>query len=173
MPSVGFSSRFRSPPGEDPSAEQMIRNLHRANEVALAARAQGRHPFGAILVDADHDTVLLEQGNVDTLQHAEIVLARRAVELYDPDALWRTTLYTTVEPCAMCAGAHYWANIGRLVYGISEHRLLMMTGNHSANPTLDLPCRRVFDRGQKDVRVWGPIGEAEDLIVASHLGFWV
>ena len=44
----------------------------------------------------------------------------------------------------MCAGAIYWAGIGRLVYGLSEHRLRQLTGNHPENPTLDLPCRDVF-----------------------------
>ena len=49
----------------------------------------------------------------------------------------------------MCAGAIYWAGIGRLVYGLSEHRLRELTGNHPENPTLDLPCREVFASGQR------------------------
>ena len=152
--------------------EQMLRQLRRANEVARAAMARGRHPFGALLVAADGDTVLLEQGNVDTVNHAEALIARLAAERHDAATLWDCTLVTTVEPCAMCAGTQYWAHIGRLVYGMSERRLLDLTGNHSENPTLDLPCREVFARGQKAVQVFGPFAEVEAEIAALHRGFW-
>ena len=152
--------------------EQMLRQLRRANEVARAAMARGRHPFGALLVAADGDTVLLEQGNVDTVNHAEAVIARLAAERHDAATLWDCTLVTTVEPCAMCAGTQYWAHIGRLVYGMSERRLLDLTGNHNENPTLDLPCREVFARGQKAVQVFGPFAEVEAEIAALHRGFW-
>jgi tRNA(Arg) A34 adenosine deaminase TadA len=82
------------------------------------------------------------------------------------------TLVTTVEPCAMCAGTQYWANIGRLVYGMTERRLLDLTGNHGENPTLDLPCRSVFAAGQKTIEVIGPVPEVEPEIAALHLDFW-
>jgi tRNA(Arg) A34 adenosine deaminase TadA len=55
----------------------------------------------------------------------------------------------------MCAGAIYWAGIGRLVYGLSEHRLKELTGNHPENPTLDLPCRQVFASGQRSTKSSG------------------
>ncbi len=151
---------------------QAIRHLRRANEVALQAAAKGRHPFGALLVAADGETVLLEQGNVDTVNHAEAVLARVAAHRLGPDALWGCTLVTTVEPCAMCAGTQYWAHIGGLVYGMTEARLLQLTGNHTENPTLDLPCREVFARGQKTISVIGPVAEVEDEIAAVHRDFW-
>jgi tRNA(Arg) A34 adenosine deaminase TadA len=152
--------------------DQMLRHLRRANAVAQAAMASGQHPFGALLVAADGETVLLEQGNVDTVNHAEAVLARAAVQRHDAATLWQCTLVTTVEPCAMCAGTQYWAHIGRLVYGMSERRLLELTGNHSQNPTLDLPCRDVFARGQKAVQVFGPFAEVEAEVAALHQGFW-
>lgn len=151
---------------------QQLQHLQRANRVARDVMAEGRHPFGAILVDADGQTVLLEQGNVDTVEHAESLLARRAAREFAPERLWACTLVTTVEPCAMCAGTQYWAHIGRLVYGMSERRLLEMTGNHTENPTLDLPCREVFARGQKAVEVTGPVAEAEADIAALHRDFW-
>jgi tRNA(Arg) A34 adenosine deaminase TadA len=154
------------------SHAQMLRHLRRANEVARAAMHAGHHPFGALLVAPDGETVLLEQTNVDTVNHAEAVLARRAAERYAPDHLWGCTLVTTAEPCAMCAGTQYWANIGRLVYGMNERRLLELTGNHAENPTLDLPCREVFARGQKAMQVWGPLAEVEDEIAALHRDFW-
>ncbi|MCA0212171.1 MAG: nucleoside deaminase [Proteobacteria bacterium] len=152
--------------------EQAARHLRRANEVARRAMSLGRHPFGAILVAPDGETVLAEQGNVDTVNHAESVLARTAVQNYSADYLWQCTLVTTVEPCAMCAGTQYWAHIGRLVYGMTESRLLELTGNHGENPTMDLPCREVFARGQKAIEVTGPVAEVEEDIATLHRGFW-
>ena len=151
--------------------EQATRHLRRANEVAQRAMGLGRHPFGAILVAPDGETVLAEQGNVDTVNHAESVLARTAALNYSADYLWQCTLVTTVEPCAMCAGTQYWAHIGRLVYGMTERRLLELTGSHHENPTMDLPCRAVFAAGQKVIQVIGPVPEAEEEIAALHRDF--
>ena len=161
-----------APRGDDPTPEQMQRHLRAANAVARRALEAGHHPFGALLVAADHETVLAEQGNVDSVNHAEAVLARMAARQYTADALWDCTLYTTVEPCCMCAGTQYWAHIGRLVYGMTEARLLQLTGNHDENPTMDLPCREVYAHGQKAIRVWGPVPEVEAEIAALHIGFW-
>ena len=52
----------------------MIKHLQHANQIAIQSVQSGHHPFGAILISADHETVLLEQGNVDTVNHAEAVL---------------------------------------------------------------------------------------------------
>lgn len=152
--------------------DQIIRHLRRANAVAQRAMGLGRHPFGALLVAPDGDTVLAEQGNVDTVNHAESTLARTAALNFSADYLWNCTLVTTVEPCAMCSGTQYWANIGTLVYGMTEARLLQLTGNHHENPTFDLPCREVFARGQKPVTVIGPVPDVEDEIAALHRDFW-
>lgn len=160
------------PPGNDPTPEQMQRHLRSANAVAKRALDAGHHPFGAVLIGPDHETVLSEQGNIDTVNHAEAVLARMAAKAWTPEELWSCTLYTTVEPCCMCAGTQYWANIGRLVYGMDEHRLLQFTGDHPENATLDLPSRQVFAAGQKGIRVWGPIAEVEAEIAALHVAFW-
>lgn len=154
------------------NSEQLIRHLRRANAVAAQAMSLGRHPFGTILVAPDFETVLAEQGNVDQVNHAEAVLARSAASNFAPDYLWGCTLVTTVEPCAMCAGTQYWAHIGRLVFGMTEKRLLELTGNHHENPTMDLPCRTVFASGQKAVEVIGPVAEVEDEIAALHRDFW-
>jgi len=152
--------------------EQALAHLRRANEVARDAAARGHHPFGAILVAADGETVLMEQGNVDTVRHAESELARDAAQRFDAATLWGCTLVTTVEPCAMCAATLYWAHIGHLVYGMEEKRLLELTGNHSENPTLNLPCRAVFAAGQKAVQVTGPVPAVEAEIAALHRSFW-
>ncbi len=135
--------------------DPILCHLRRANAVAQRAMAMGRHPFGAILVAPDGETVLAEQGNVDTVNHAESNLARTAATDFPPEYLWACTLVTTVEPCAMCAGTQYWANIGHLVFGMTERRLLALTGNHAENPTMDLPCRSVFAASQKAIDVLG------------------
>ncbi len=70
----------------------------------------------------------------------------------------------------MCAGAIYWAGVGRLVYGMSERDLKSLTGNHPENPTLDLPCRDVFAAGQRRVEILGPLLDEEARAV--HLGAW-
>lgn len=66
-------------------------------------------------------------------------------------------MYTSVEPCAMCAGAAYWTGMKRVMYALSEKELKEITGNHPENPALDLPCREVFAAGQRQVEVIGPI----------------
>jgi len=148
--------------------------LRRAFAVARRAQEHGMHPFGAILVGPDGD-VLREQENGympdrDMTAHAERLLASAASKKYRPSRLVRCTMYMSAEPCAMCAGAIYWAGIGRVVYGLSERRLKQLTGNHAENPTLDLPCRTVFAAGQRKVEVIGPL--LEDEAAALHAGAW-
>jgi tRNA(Arg) A34 adenosine deaminase TadA len=156
----------------EPTPPQVIALLQRAQALAERAADEGHHPFGALLVAPDHETVLLEQGNVDSVNHAEAVLAREAVQRFPAELLWQCTLVTTVEPCAMCAGTQYWAHIGRVIFGMEERELLRLTGNHAENPTLDLPCREVFARGQKDMRVIGPVPDVTELIAETHRRFW-
>jgi tRNA(Arg) A34 adenosine deaminase TadA len=158
--------------GTDPTTDQMIRHLRRTNEVAKRALQFGHHPFGCILVAPDNETVLMEQGNVDTVNHAESALARTACTNFSPEYLWRCTLYTNFEPCVMCTGTLYWANIGRVIFGATEKRLLELTGSNEKNPTLDIPCRYVFEHGQKNVKVWGPFPELEQELIEPHRNFW-
>jgi tRNA(Arg) A34 adenosine deaminase TadA len=148
--------------------------LRRSFEVARRALTHGNHPFGAILVDQTGN-VLIEAENGympsrDATAHAERLLATQACTTLSPEVLAKATLYSSAEPCAMCAGAIYWAGIGRLVYGLSEHRLRGVTGNHPENPTLDLPCREVFKSGQRPTEVEGPM--LEDEAEALHEGVW-
>lgn len=139
--------------------------LRQSFKLAEEAKKQGIHPFAAILVDAQ-GCVLMSQINgylpdLDMTGHAERKLMTRASKSYRPDFLATCTMYVSAEPCAMCAGAAYWAGLGRVVYGLSEARLKTITGNHPENPTLDLPCRAVFDAGQRKVEVLGPCLENE------------
>jgi tRNA(Arg) A34 adenosine deaminase TadA len=148
--------------------------LRRSFDVARRAIAHGNHPFGAILVDQNGDVLIeMENGYMpaqDGTAHAERLLATQACTTLSPDILANATLYSSAEPCAMCAGAIYWAGIGRLVYALSEHRLRAVTGNHPENPTLDLPCREVFKSGQRPTEVVGPM--LEDEAEAVHAGAW-
>ena len=152
-----------------------LRYLRRSIELAVQSRAQGNHPFAALIVAAD-GTVLVEAlnrsvpGRGDATGHAELEAVRTASARCTPQVLRTSTLYTSAEPCAMCAGAIYWGGIGRVVYGLSEHRLLAETGNHPENPTLSLPCREVFARGQRSIEVEGPL--LEDEALQPHHGFW-
>jgi tRNA(Arg) A34 adenosine deaminase TadA len=150
-----------------------LRHLAAAIEVARRARANGNHPFGAILV-IDDEQVLEAENTVitgrDATEHAEMNLARRASARFGPEQLGQATLYSSTEPCAMCAGAIYWTGIGRVVYGLAETQLIAMTGSSEQNPTLSLPCREVFARGQRPVVVEGPLLTEQARVV--HEGFW-
>ena len=143
-----------------------IRNLKRCAEISRQSRAGGNTPFGALLADKEGN-ILLEQPNVEITEVAE-----KASRQYSKDFLKDCTLYTTAEPCAMCAGAIYWAGIGRVVYGMSEKDLLAHTGADPQNPTFDLPCREVFARGQKKIEVVGPFPELVEEIAGVHEGYW-
>ena len=158
-----------------PTTENDLRFLRRCIALADESRKAGQHPFAAIVVD-ENGEVLVEAQNQsrppdgDPTQHAELVAASRAARLVPPERLAKATLYTSAEPCSMCAGAIYWTNIGRVVYALSEHRLLSLTGANKENPTFSLPCREVFARGQHRVEIAGPLLEEE--AAKPHEGFW-
>jgi tRNA(Arg) A34 adenosine deaminase TadA len=146
--------------------------VRRAIALSAQTRAEGNHPFASLVVDAEGN-VIAEAGNAhgtDCTCHAEMNAVRIASAKYSAVQLRSATLYSSAEPCAMCAGGVYWSGIGRVVYGLSEARLLTITGNHPENPTLSLPCREVFARGQRPVEVIGPL--LEDEAASVHAGFW-
>ncbi|MGL4344646.1 MAG: nucleoside deaminase [Cellulosilyticaceae bacterium] len=150
--------------------------LQRCVEVSQMARDTGNMPFGCILVDQDGE-ILMEQMNIEGTEykctgHAETQLIEKASMKYSKEFLWTCTLYSTAEPCAMCTGAMYWANLGRIVYGMTEKGLLEITGSDPKNPTFDLPCREVLARGQKDIEVLGPFPEIVEAVAAVHKDFW-
>ena len=148
--------------------------LREAIGLAMQARRAGRHPFGAVVVATD-GSVLARAGNEsaageDPTAHAETLAIRRAAATHGSAALAGGALVSSAEPCAMCAGAVYWAGLSQLGYGLSETRLRELTGDHPENPTLDMPCRTVLATGQRRVDVFGPLLEAE--AEAVHAGFW-
>ena len=159
----------------DKLSEQDEKFLRHCIELSRRVRDSGKHPFAALVVDAAGQLVA-EAGNDslppdgDPTRHAELVAAGMAAKKLSPGQLAAATLYSSAEPCAMCAGAIYWCGIGRVVYALSEHKLLGLTGDHPENPTFALPCREVFARGQRRIEVSGP--HLEDEAAEPHHGFW-
>ncbi|SPA44931.1 nucleoside deaminase [Cupriavidus taiwanensis] len=163
----------------DPSGAELspldLALLRQSIALSDQSKTRGRHPFAALVADAAGNVIASAGNNSmppegDPTQHAELVAAAQAARVLPPAQLADCTLYTSAEPCCMCAGAVYWTGIGRVVYALSEHKLLGLTGDHPENPTFSLPCRDVFERGQRKVEVVGPV--LEDEAAAPHAGFW-
>jgi tRNA(Arg) A34 adenosine deaminase TadA len=151
-----------------------LRLLRIAIDVARRARDAGNHPFGAVLASAAGEVLLEAENTVTTARdvtgHAELNLVRLASGRYEPDELAETTLYSSTEPCAMCAGGIYWSGIGRVVYALAESRLGEFTGADPENPTMHLSAATVLAAGQHPVIVEGPADLPE--AAAVHVGFW-
>ena len=103
------------------------RFLRRAIELAAAGRAAGDAPFGSLLVGPeggvlaeDHNTVLSDD---DITAHPELKLARWAARELDPGTAAATTMYTSCQPCGMCAGAIERSGLGRVVFALSSEQL--------------------------------------------------
>ncbi len=151
-----------------------LQHLRTAIDVAQRARDHGNHPFGALLVD-ENNQVLLEAENTvvtghDCTGHAETNLMRLATQEFSAEKLALCTLYTSTEPCVMCAGAIHWGNVRRVVYALGEIGLYEIIGPSPEN--LLLPCREVFARSGRPVEVLGPANELEPEARAVHEGFW-
>lgn len=142
-------------------------------QVAAAARANGNHPFGALLVDEEGHVLLKGENTVvsdhDCTGHAETNLIREASRAYSPEFLARCTLYASTEPCPMCAGAIFWSNVRRVVFGLSTAGLNALVGEETPD-VLNLPSRELFAKGRKRIEVVGPVLEEEARRV--HEGFW-
>ena len=123
----------------------------------------------------ENNQVLLQAENTvvtgrDCTGHAETNLMRLASQNYPSEKLAKCTLYTSTEPCAMCAGAIYWGNVGRLVYALSEVGLYEIVG--PSPDQLVLSSREVFSHSQRRVEVEGPAMELDAEAQAVHAGFW-
>lgn len=146
--------------------------LERAVALAWEARGRGDHPFGALLVTADGAVVEARNSVVtgaDPTGHAETNLVRLAGPL-GAGVLASSTLYTSTEPCAMCAGAIYWSGIGRVVFALSSEELTTMVEEEEGIPPLRLPCRELFAWGGRVIAVDGPF--PLPTATAVHEGFW-
>ncbi len=142
--------------------------------IALSQRShdEGHHPFAAMVVNANGKVIsaAMNASSKDRTAHAEMNALRAASSQFSPAELAGATLCTSAEPCAMCSGGAYWTGVGRVVYALAEESLLALTGSDPENPTLSVPCREVFARGQRNVDVVGPV--MEDEATVPHLGFW-
>jgi tRNA(adenine34) deaminase len=99
--------------------------MQRAMDLARAAAAAGEAPIGAVVVDPATGEVVSEAHNQpislnDPAGHAEVLALRAAGAKLGNYRLTGLTLYVTLEPCAMCAGAISHARIGRVVYGADD-----------------------------------------------------
>ena len=149
-------------------------HLRSAIDIARQAREHGNHPFGALLVDENNQVLLKAENTVvtgrDCTGHAETNLMRLATLHFSPEILATCTLYTSTEPCAMCAGAIHWGNVRRVVYALGEVDLYNLVGPSPDH--LLLPCREVFAHSQRQVEVEGPASELDVEARAVHEGFW-
>ena len=155
--------------------EADIEHLKSSIAVAWQARKHGNHPFGAVLVD-EHNRLVLQAENTvvtgrDSTGHAETNLVRLATRQFTPEELARHTLYSSTEPCAMCAGAIHWSRIGRVVYALSETDLYGIIGPSPEH--LLLPCREVFAHSQRAIVVEGPAAALDAEARLVHQGFWL
>ncbi|WP_198321050.1 nucleoside deaminase [Azohydromonas aeria] len=136
-----------------------------AMQLAIAASrralAAGNRPYGAVLLSAAGE-LLLEAGNrqatdADCTAHAEMVLVREATVRLGTAALRGGTVFASGEPCAMCAGALFWAGVRRVVFAASNPLMAELLGGE----LLPARCADVLAGTTPPVRVEGPLLEHE------------
>ena len=150
--------------------------LRKAIAISKRSRENGNHPFGALLASPSGEILVEAENSVvttgDLIGHAETNLVRLAVTTLSSEQIATATLYSSCEPCAMCAGAMYWGGINRLVYGMSESDLLPFAdGEQSENATMTgVGCRAVLASGKRSIEVSGL--HLADEAILIHDGFW-
>jgi len=153
--------------------ETELRHLRRCIELAAEALAQGDEPFGSVLVAAD-GTVLAEDRNRvaggDRTRHPEFELARWAAANLSPEARAQATVFTSGEHCPMCAAAHGWVGLGRIVYVSSSAQLVAWLTELGAPtaPVRPLPIQEVAP----GVVVEGPVAELAEQVHDLHRQFY-
>ncbi|MDX3644774.1 nucleoside deaminase [Streptomyces sp. MB09-02B] len=147
-------------------------HLRRCVELAAEALETGDEPFGSVLVGAD-GTVLAEDHNRvaggDRTRHPEFELARWSAARLTPEERAAATVYTSGKHCPMCAAAHAWVGLGRIVYVASSEQLASWLGELGvpAPPVRTLPVREVAP----GVRVEGPVPELVGQVRDLHRRF--
>jgi tRNA(Arg) A34 adenosine deaminase TadA len=150
-----------------------LRHLRRCVELATEALEQGDEPFGSLLVGAD-GTVLAEDHNRvasgDRTRHPEFELARWAAANMSPEARAAATVFTSAEHCPMCAAAHGWVGLGRIVYASSSEQLAGWLAELGAPPppVRTLPIRTIVP----DLVVQGPCPDLAEQIRDLHHRFY-
>lgn len=151
-----------------------------AIEESAKAVENGNMPFGACIASPD-GTVLLKAHNLskankqrggsgDVTRHAEMEVIRMLADS-DIDNIGDCTLYTSTEPCVMCAGAIYWSGVGRVVFGISSEQLEELSGPGG----FDIPLQQLYDMGRPGMRkmsVVGPLLSEQAMKVHESSGIW-
>ncbi len=138
-------------------------HLRDAIALSRSARRRGDMPYGAVLIDASGQLLLTAQNTQVTTQditgHAELNLLRDASRRFGAAALKGGTVYASGEPCAMCAGAIYWAGLSRVVYGLSAATMQRLDPSDSATALPD--CRALLSESDRAIAVDGPALEQE------------
>jgi tRNA(Arg) A34 adenosine deaminase TadA len=146
-----------------------LERLRRCVELARAALDDGDEPFGSILVDESGQSTFEDRNRVkdgDHTRHPEFAIARWAVENMTPQARARATVYTSGEHCPMCAAAHAWVGLGRIVYAASSEQLTQWLSEWGAStpPVAPLPITTVAP----GIVVDGPAPELADTMKALY-----
>lgn len=141
--------------------------LRRAIELAREARDSGNRPFGSLLVAHD-GTVLAEATNTelsdnDLRAHPELKLAVWAAQHLSPETARTTTMYTSTENCAMCAGGFAMSGLGRLVFAVSGAQLREFRGTEGTAPAM--PASAVLQHASYPITVIGPALADEGMTV--------
>lgn len=146
-----------------------LERLGRCVKLARSAVDAGDDPFGSILVDAHGQTLYEDRNRVnggDATQHPEFAIARWAVDHLTPGERARATVYTSGEHCPMCAAAHAWVGLGRIVYATSSAQLTQWRTEWGApaSPVAPLPITTVVPGAVAD----GPAPELADAMKALY-----
>lgn len=148
--------------------------LRQAIDWSRTARERGNRPFGAVIVGAD-GTVLAEaycntSETGDCTGHAETNAVRMVSPKVSREVLAQATLYSSGEPCVMCAGAIFWSNIRRVIFGIDAVSLRVFRGERQEQRDAELSCRDVFNASPHGIECMGPalLQESSE----PHRGYW-
>ncbi|WP_102272240.1 nucleoside deaminase [Cytobacillus massiliigabonensis] len=150
-----------------------LKHLRRCVELAKIALEKGDEPFGSVLVSADGKVLFEDHNHVaggDHTQHPEFAIARWAANNMGPEERSKSTVYTSGEHCPMCAAAHGWVGLGRIVYASSSEQLGQWLGELGAAPSRvrNLPIQDVII----DSTVEGPVPELEEEVHQLHRQFY-
>ena len=155
-------------------SERDARYLREAIALSQQGRSRGNRPFGALIVADDGE--VLAQAWCDTTESgdctgpAETNAVRRASPEHSRARLAAATLYSSAEPCVMCAGAIFWSAIGRVVYGIDAVALRVFRGERAEQRDAELSCRDVFAASPHPIETIGPV--LADEAAVAHQGYW-
>ncbi|TBL73936.1 nucleoside deaminase [Paenibacillus thalictri] len=149
-----------------------LKHLQRCIELAKAALAAGDEPFGSILVSAGGEVLAEDHNHVaggDHTQHPEFALARWAAQHMTVEERSKATVYTSGEHCPMCAAAHGWVELGRIVYASSSEQLAQWLGEMkvAAPRVRTLAIHEVIC----DTVIEGPVPELAEQVRELHRQF--